>query len=155
MNMADNTEQIKQTLHKDVADAVKDVAAAICEDMRQRLTTAGHVDTGALLESIRYETETDGSTVTAYIYADAENPENGAKYAEFIEMGTGAAHGRAGGREGTWRYKDRHGNWHTTDGMDADPFIEPSVAAHLPELGDRLKQVIYDIAKYHGRGTAE
>ena len=87
-----------------------------------------------------------------YVCFDAESMD-GTQYAEFIELGSGAAHGRPGGRVGTWRYKDRHGNWHTTDGMDADPFIEPAVDANIGKLGDAVKRVLYDVAKYRGKVT--
>lgn len=132
---------------------MQDTGKVICDEMRQRLTSAGHVDTGALRDSIHYEAEQNANNeVTLKIYADAQNPENGAYYAEFIELGTGAAHGREGGRVGKWSYKDRHGNWHTTDGMDADPFIEPSVEENLPRIAEFFKGRFYNIAKYNGGG---
>lgn len=138
-------------ISKQVFSAMQDAGDNICNGMRTRLTAAGHVDTGKLLDSIRAETTQQGNEIVTLIYADAKS-DDGTQYAEFIELGSGAAHGRAGGREGTWRYKDRNGNWHTTDGMDADPFIEPSVEEILPRLGAIISEHIYDIAKY-GRGN--
>lgn len=140
-----------------MADAVVSMTEAImnkhgniiADDMKTRLQSAGHIDTGALYDSIRSETDRDSQTISTYIYADAQNPVNGAYYAEFIEHGTGAAHGRAGGRVGSWKYKDAHGNWHTTDGMDADPFIEPAVDADIGDWFEDLGVMINtDIDKY-------
>lgn len=129
---------------------LQETGEKIAELMRQNLTAAGHVRTGALRDSIRSETSRDGNTVTTLVYADAQS-DDGAYYAEFIEYGTGAAHGRAGGRVGTWRYKDSAGNWHTTDGMDADPFIEPALDDVLPGLDVIITGIFNDIIKY-GRG---
>lgn len=138
---------INRSIHRQLVTSMQEVGDDIARSMKSRLQSAGHIDTGALYNSIRSETLDERTSVNTYVYADAKSPE-GTQYAEFIELGTGAAHGRAGGRVGTWRYKDREGNWHTTDGMDADPFIEPSVDEHIGKLGDKVKQVFYDIAKY-------
>lgn len=133
-----------------MGERMAELGEQICEDMRSNLQAAGHVDTGALIESIRQETVAEYDTVTTRIYADAENPVNRAKYAEFIELGTGAAHGREGGRVEPWSYQDSHGVWHTTDGMDPDPFIVPAVEKNIAasELREMIKEVIYDIEKY-------
>lgn len=124
----------------------------IAEEMRRKLQADGHVDTGALLNSIRSETERTGHQITTRVYADAKS-ENGAMYAEFIELGTGAAHGRPGGRTGTWRYMDRSGHWHTTDGMDADPFIEPAVNKVLTGFDRMIEEVTIDAIRYGRGGT--
>lgn len=138
---------LSRGIEQQVMIAMQDTGEAICNGMKDRLTKAGHIDTGALRDSIRSETVKNGNEIVTLIYADAKSPE-GVQYAEFIELGSGAAHGREGGRVGTWRYKDRNGKWHTTDGMDADPFIEPSVEDNIPLLGVHLKERLYDIAKY-------
>ena len=146
---------LTDSIEKQCFLAMQDTGKAICDEMKATLTAKGHIDTGALRDSIHYEAEQHSdNTVTLKIYADAQNPENGAYYAEFIELGTGAAHGREGGRVGKWRYKDSHGEWHTTDGMDADPFIEPSVENNLPRIAEFFKTRFYDIAKY-GTGVAD
>lgn len=139
---------LKDDIHDGLLQAVAGVAEDIVKDMKATLKANDHIDTGALYESIRHDTSEDVDGVTSYIIADAQNEKNGAYYAEFLELGTGAAHGRPGGRIGTWRYQDRYGEWHTTDGMDADPFIEPSLQRHIGRLGDAVEDVLYDVAKY-------
>ena len=145
-------EDLKNGIHGGLTRAMYDLGSDIVRDMKSNLQAGGHIDTGALYESIRQETVENTDSIDTYIYADAESTD-GTQYAEFIELGSGAAHGRPGGRVGTWRYKDRHGNWHTTDGMDADPFIEPAVDANIGKLGDAVKRVLYDVAKYRGKVT--
>lgn len=134
-----------------IVQALSEAGEDICDGMRRRLQAGGHVDTGELLDSIRYEIDQAKGVTDMRIYADAES-DDGQMYAEFIENGTGDAHGVPGGREGTWRYQDRQGNWHTTDGMDADPFIKPSVDEVLPRLGEIVSNTVYDLVKY-GKGA--
>lgn len=130
-------DKLSDNISAGILSAMRDVGTEICEGMRDRLQAAGHVDTGELLNSIRSETEESGEEVTTTIYA--------AKHADYIENGTGAAHGRPGGRVGYWRYKDRNGNWHTTDGMDADPFIAPAVGEVMENLSETVKEAIKSI----------
>ena len=65
---------------------------------------AGRVDTGDTKRSFGYVV--DGDTV--YVGSNMEN-------AIWEEFGTGV-HAEKGGRQTKWRYRDRHGKWHTTDG---------------------------------------
>ena len=141
------------TLEKSIETALRNTGDYIVADMRHRLLAGHHYDTGKLYNSVRSETEVTKDAVTTYIYADAQS-EDGAYYAEFIEYGTGAAHGREGGRVGKWSYKDSHGQWHTTDGMDADPFIRPSLQDAMKYLDSVIPEVIDDTIKY-GRGKAQ
>ena len=145
---------LRDYIINDLTNKMDAVASWICDDMITHLMNPpvyrknNNVDTGALLHSIRHEIETGPDSVTVYIKADAKNPNNGAEYAEFIELGTGAAHGRPGGRVGSWRYQDRHGQWHTTDGLEASPFIEPAVEEHMDDIKKLADEVVFDLEKY-------
>lgn len=122
--------RIKNDIHKGVESAMTETGEDVCEQMKSNLQADGHSGTGELLESIGFNvTEEDGRISVDIHIAD---------YGKFIEHGTGAAHGVADGRQGSWRYKDRNGNWHTTDGMDADPFIEPAVE----DMKSRISAII-------------
>lgn len=135
---------LKNNTHASLINGMQTLGDSIARDMRTNLAIAGHIDTGALYNSIRAETKDLAGKIVTYIYADAKS-QNGTQYAEFIELGSGAAHGRAGGRVGSWRYKDRNGKWHTTDGMDADPFIQPALDDNLV---DWVGKVFTDFEKY-------
>lgn len=144
--MAGFIEEARKGILEGITARMSETADKMVADMKSTLEADGHIDTGALRDSIRQTTRLNGDEIETLIYADAQS-EEGAYYAEFIEYGTGAAHGRPGGRVGTWRYRDRHGRWHTTDGMDASPFIRPAVAAHIGELEAGVKEEL-DIEKY-------
>lgn len=126
-------EDIRQDIRVVVNEAIEKAAADICENMKDKLKADGHGGTGALLNSINYDVhDVDGGYIEAAV--------NMASYGKFIDSGTGAEHG--GARQGYWRYKDRDGNWHTTDGTDADPFIDISVDTALGNLGDEIASLL-------------
>lgn len=111
-------DKIEERITDGVRDALTQAGEEICDNMRDKLTADGHAGTGELLSNITSETTIENGKISVSIHM----PE----YAKFIDSGTGAAHGVPGGRVGSWSYQDRDGNWHTTDGMDADPFIDIS-----------------------------
>lgn len=125
---------IKDNINKSVKSTIEQVASEICENMKDKLRADGHAGSGALLDSIQYRVVSDDTGHFSVIIEMND-------YGRFIDSGTGAAHG--GNRQGSWRYKDRQGNWHTTDGMDADPFIEISVEKAIgglsQDLSDRIR----------------
>ncbi len=125
------------------------LGSRVCRSMRAHYKSYSHpYETGALYNSIRHETHTDDDLVTVYVFADAKSDDD-IPYAEFLEYGTGKAH-TGHGRDGYWFYKDRDGNWHMTDGMDAKPFIEPAVAEVMGDLNDLFADLENDIKKYRG-----
>jgi hypothetical protein len=140
MNIFD---ELKQSVKNNIAEAVKQAGEDACENMRDKLTADGHTGTGQLLKNIKHEEGEDGSV----IYTNIVIPD----YGKYIDGGTGAAHGVEGGRVGSWRYQDRNGDWHTTDGMDADPFIDTSVQAAVTDLNTvintQIKQALSKMSK--------
>lgn len=86
-----------------------------------------HVDTGNLRNSITHTV--DINEKTAYIGTNNE-------YATYVEMGTGKYY--PGGRPKPWSYQDENGNWHTTSGQRAQPYLKPAVAEH----GEQYRKII-------------
>lgn len=60
------------------------------------------------------------------------------EYGPYVELGTGKYY--PGGRREPWSYKDRKGNWHTTEGQPAQPYLKPAVADHK----DTYRNIIKD-----------
>lgn len=133
-----------------VYERMDELGKELVYEMQANLVADPGIDTGALYNSIRHEVTQDGDKVVLRIYADAENP-NGEPYAEFIEYGTGVENRNGNGRTEPWRYVDVHGQWHTTTGHRAHPFIEPALDVVLPDFKDLAIDIIKDISKYHGR----
>ena len=128
----------------------------LCESMRKHydMTSPHPFETGNLMseDHLYSQTVNDGEEINTYVFADATS-DDGYRYAEFLEYGTGKAH-TGHGRDGFWFYKDRHGEWHMTNGMDAKPFIEPAAEEVFPEIKSMFDDIITDISvkRYKGWG---
>ena len=135
-----------------VESRLQTIAAEVVDDMQANLERKPNIVTGALYNSCGYRMEREGTTVTAYIYADAKS-KDGAMYAEFLEFGTGKYNEEGSGRSGKWRYQDAEGVWHTTEGSRPYPFIRPAWAAHegdFMKLADNLT-IEHAIHRYRGK----
>ena len=130
-------------INEQLEEAMDTAGEQIDEQMREHLMDGGHIDTGDLIGGLRHEVKREGDMINLYGYSDARSPE-GVSYAPFIENGTGIynPNSRRNGRP--WRYKDKHGQWHTTYGMPADPFIEPSVTDVVKNLSDFITEKIFN-----------
>lgn len=89
------------------------------------------VDTGNLRNSITHTV--DQNEKTAYIGTNSE-------YATYVEMGTGKYY--PGGRPKPWSYQDENGNWHTTSGQRAQPYLKPAVADHVEQYKNIIQAAL-------------
>ena len=80
------------------------------------------VDTGNLRNSISHAVAENENAC----YVGTNN-----EYAPYVELGTGIYY--PGGRLTPWVYVDENGEFHTTRGNPARPFIAPSVSDHADE----------------------
>lgn len=93
--------------------------------VKQAITAAGRVDTGAMRNSINHQVVTSEDAV--YIGTNDEK-------AIYHEYGTGI-HAEGGrGRQTPWRYQDAHGQWHTTRGMKPIHMIKNGISDHTNEF---------------------
>lgn len=86
------------------------------------------VKTGNLKGSITYKVQDNA----CYIGTDV-------KYGKYIEYGTGQDAENGDGRQTPWRYKDKNGAWHQTNGYKPRPFIRPAASEHTDEYLNILK----------------
>lgn len=88
------------------------------------------VDTGNLKNSITHTV--DEAEKVAYVGTPNE-------YAVYVEMGTGLY--VDGGRKTPWVYKDeKTGEWVTTRGQKAQPYLKPAITDHI----DTYKNIVKD-----------
>lgn len=87
------------------------------------------MDIGNLKNSIAHKVSE--SEKAAYIGTNSE-------YGPYVELGTGKHY--PGGRQEPWSYKDERGEWHTTSGQKAQPYLKPAVADHK----DTYRNIIKD-----------
>lgn len=108
---------------KAVAEIERAIAAALHEAGGEFLSQAQRntrEDTGDTKASFDYKVVDD----TVYVGSNAEN-------AIWEEFGTGV-HAENGGRQDKWRYEDRHGEWHTTDGKKGTRALTKAMQAKAP-----------------------
>lgn len=88
-----------------------------------------YVRTGNLRNSLTHTTENNGHTVVVG---------SAVSYATYVELGTGV-YADDGGRQTPWSYKGSDGNWHTTSGMPARPYLRPAFEDHMQDYREVLE----------------
>lgn len=91
------------------------------------------VDTGRLRASITHRVKKEEGEIVGQVGTNA-------KYAVYIEFGTGIHAAKGDGRKTPWKWKDEKGRWHYTVGMPPKPFLYPALKSN--EL-----DIKYEIAK--------
>ena len=65
------------------------------------------------------------------------------EYAPYVEYGTGLfAEGGNGRKDVPWSYKDEKGEWHSTSGMEPQPYMRPALNENRTEIIRILKEGI-------------
>lgn len=114
------------------------------------------VDTGLLRNSITYAVSGEQAAISEYkadkgvkkgkYNGTAPESENGGtavyigtnvEYAPYIELGSGKHY--AGGRKTPWSYQDAQGNWNSTRGQEAQPYLKPAVTDYAQTYQNIIK----------------
>lgn len=77
-------------------------------------------DTGELRRSISSRVEVNSGEVTGIVFSPLE-------YAPYVEYGTGLFAEVQGRTDVPWHYQDDEGNWHSTSGMNPQPYMRPAL----------------------------
>lgn len=120
----DNIDEAKGALKQQALKALEE-CGLVAERYAKALCP---VDTGNLRNSVTHKV-VEGE-LACYI-GSAVN------YAAYVEFGTGVHY--QGGRKTPWVYQGADGEWHKTTGSKPQPFIKPSVADHLKEYENIIK----------------
>lgn len=88
------------------------------------------------------KTSTLKNSISHTVWAEEDSVYVGtnSEYGPYIELGTGKYY--PGGRQDPWRYQDDEGNWHTTSGQPARPFLKPAVADHKGTYRNIIKDAL-------------
>lgn len=87
--------------------------------------------TGELRNSITSKVEGD----TGIVYTPLE-------YAPYVEFGTGLFAENGGRQDVPWNYQDDEGNWHSTSGMEPQPYMRPALNENREQIKRILKEGI-------------
>jgi HK97 gp10 family phage protein len=123
MNIKVDTSQALEALNsiKPTVELMRNIGAAVAEPIMDYQRTHAPRDTGHTAESVTYDI-TDVSMISVSVDVGPTTP-----YAVYLEYGTGIYAESGGGRKSPWKYQNRFGEWVTTEGMRAQPFIRPSM----------------------------
>lgn len=64
------------------------------------------------------------------------------EYAPYVEYGTGLFAEEGGRQDVPWSYKDEKGEWHTTYGMNPQPYMRPALEENREEVIKAIKEGI-------------
>ena len=112
-----------------VEQAVNEACILVENDAKRRCP----VDTGELRMSITHEIEETSENRT--IGAVGTNLE----YAPYVEYGTGLFAEKGGRKDVPWNYKDDEGEWHSTRGMQPQPFMRPALQENRERIMNYIK----------------
>ena len=92
--------------------------------------------TGELRRSITSRIDKEGDELVGYVFTPLE-------YAPYVEYGTGLfAEGGNGRKDVPWHYQDDEGKWHTTSGMEPQPYMRPALQENREEVLRIIKEAL-------------
>lgn len=95
-------------------------ACALVEASAKQLAPKGN---GELRRSITSKVE----NLEGVVYTPLE-------YAPYVEYGTGLFAEEGGRQDVPWHYQDDKGEWHSTSGMQPQPFLRPALNQNREEI---------------------
>lgn len=67
------------------------------------------------------------------------------EYAPYVEYGTGLFAAQGNGRTDVpWRYQDAEGEWHTTNGMEPQPYLIPALEDNIDKIDEIILKALQE-----------
>lgn len=120
LNKLENTESI--------VGGIELGCAAVERDAKKKAPK----NTGELKRSITSKVENEGRQVVGKVFTPLE-------YAPYVEYGTGLFAEKGGRKDVPWNYKDDKGEWHSTRGMQPQPFMRPALQENRERIMNYIK----------------
>lgn len=120
----------------DIAEGVRleQIMKTACALVERSAKEKAPKGSGDLRRSITSEVTRDGDQIVGTVFTPLE-------YAPYVEYGTGLfAEGGNGRKEVPWHYKDDEGNWHTTSGMEPQPYMRPALTENRERILRMFKE---------------
>jgi HK97 gp10 family phage protein len=119
------------------ADNSEEVLRAVKNAVERGLKACGETAVGYAQDKCPVQTGNLKGSITYAVDGDDVYIGTNVNYAPYVELGTGIY--ASGGRKTPWTYKGSDGNFYTTNGMKAQPFLQPAAANHSSEYMSILK----------------
>lgn len=163
VHLEDHSDEIMEAFRNAVQRGLESIGEKAVAYASDNVKAQGAIDTGRLINSITYATESQKGKTKKYTKVDQEAGNKGADmsvtvdepdtvligtavfYASYIEYGTGHYSTAPGGgtTKPSWTYRDEFGKWHHAYPQKARPFLKPAIADHAAEY----RQVLVDSLK--------
>ena len=130
VNVKDTSEKL-DSLEKELPILLEKALDKACLIVENSAKQNCPVDSGQLRQSITHEV--DG--LTGEVGTNVE-------YAPYIEIGTGIYSTQGNGRQTPWKYRDAKGQWHTTKGMKAQPFLKPALESNFRQIARCFEELL-------------
>lgn len=130
VNIKDASERL-DSLENELPNLLEQALEKACLVVENSAKQNCPVDSGQLRQSIKHEV--DG--LTGEIGTNVE-------YAPYIEIGTGIYSTQGNGRQTPWKYQDAKGQWHTTKGMKAQPFLKPALESNFGQIARCFEELL-------------
>lgn len=133
-------DQAIDELIRRTAKGVADACELIEADAVERCPEGDRegADTVSLAQSIASKVTADGAKIVGVVGS-------GLDYAVYVHEGTGIRSRTGMGRthDLPWSYMDDLGEWHTTSGMEANPFLEKAYDANSKKAKEIIREAIF------------
>ena len=94
--------------------------------------------TGGLRRSITSKVVSNDEDIQGVVYTPLF-------YAPYVEYGTGLFAENGNGRKDVpWNYKDEKGDWHTTSGMEPNPYMRPALNQNREQIVQMIKEALLE-----------
>lgn len=125
-------ERLESLLDAEALKAAMGQACAVVERSAKEKAPKGN---GELRRSITSEVHVSGDQVEGVVFTPLE-------YAPYVEYGTGLFAEKGGRQDVPWCYQDDEGEWHTTSGMNPQPYMRPALNENREAIKRILKEAI-------------
>ena len=133
-NFKDNSDKAKKAL----LDAVTKGVTKAVEYVESQAVLNAPVDSGALSQSIDHSVDTTTKEVNGEVGTNSE-------YAIYQEFGVGIHAENGQGRKDSWTYQKPNGEWVTTSGFKAQPFLRPAFKDNIENIKKAIKDELSKI----------
>lgn len=131
--MSEVIENLEKAIEKQIPEALYKAMEKACLIVVADAKRNCPVDDGQLRQSIDYQIEQEQEETIGYVGSNVE-------YAPYVEKGTGIY--AADGRKTPWKYQDAKGDWHTTAGQKAQPFLQPAIDSNRDKIEKCFEGII-------------
>lgn len=135
MGASVNTEEVeknlKQFVEKQLPELLEKALEKACLIVENSAKQNCPVGDGQLRQSISHTVDKTKGEVGTNV-----------EYAPYVEIGTGIYSTEGNGRQTPWTYQDAKGEWHTTRGMAAQPYLKPALDKNRSRIIDCFKGLI-------------